>query len=73
MRKVTQRYIRDCIRHGYVDLDKLYKSEARPKPEDLERFAYSTGIDGINGSLFIGKDGTYYAIAARSTALIYYC
>ena len=78
LRKVSQKYIRDGIRKGvYKDLTAIYNgANGDPEilPEQLDRYAYSSGQDGLNGSIFQHREtGEFYAIACRGSALIYYC
>lgn len=78
LQRVSQKYIRDGIKQGYyTDLTAIYNAaDGAPEihPEDLERYAYSAGRDGLNGSLFRHREtGKFYAIAGRSSALTHYC
>ena len=77
--KVTQKTIRnylnecvfdpdgtiDCTHMGTDDYRRIMKEEGW-----LDEIAYSVGVYGCNGVLFIGHNtGKYYVIVGRSTAL----
>ena len=73
MRKFKLSEIKAIARDKYtVDITNASSRDAIQ--ERYEQVGYSTGVYGLNGALFQGKEtGTMYAITARSTALFIFC
>lgn len=69
-KKITQSTIKRLVKENAAhDIDKMKKKPAR---RDLELIGISYGIAGMNGALFLGKNGKMYAITARSSSLFEY-
>lgn len=68
--KLSQKVIKQMVKDGAaVEIKNLAK---KPKPSDLKRIGFSKGVYGINGALFLGKNGKMYAITSRSSLLFAY-
>lgn len=72
MKKVTLKTIKNLIKNDIaIDITTLSNEECK-KISVEERLYVSTGIYGINGGAFRGKDGNTYAITSRSSNLFYF-
>ena len=71
MERVTQKYIRNLIRSGVIeDGDKLEECEVCELAEHQNRWAYSSGVYGINGTITTDKlTGKDYGFVGRSSRL----
>ena len=74
--RVTQKqirnYLNECVSPRTVDCTHKGTDDYRKIIEEgwLDEIAYSCGVYGCNGVLFIGHNtGKYYVIVGRSTAL----
>lgn len=66
--KITQTQIKSLIKSGAaVDIDTL---KVKPKQGDLKKIGVSHGIYGMNGALFLHKNGKMYAIKERNSTLM---
>lgn len=69
-KKIKLSTIKQLIREGAAtDLDKL---KNKPPKKELEKIGVSYGQTGINGALFLGKNGRMYAIINRSSTIFEY-
>lgn len=69
-KKITQSVIKQMVKTGAaIDIDKMKK---RPKTSDLKCIGISHGTYGMNGALFLHKNGKLYAIPSRSSSLFEY-
>lgn len=72
MKKVTLKEIKNLVKNGFaIDITTL-KNEECKKISVEERLYISTGVYGINGGAFRGKDGNTYAITSRGSNLFYF-
>lgn len=56
--------------HAGKNITRLSFNEIEKLRPDLEKIAFSVGVYGINGALFINrKTGEFFKITARSSAL----
>lgn len=73
MRKYTQKELRHMVSDGFAEDITRYSfddMDAFLKNHTLEKVGYSRGVYGINGGLLQDtKNGTFYAIVSRNTAL----
>lgn len=69
-KKITQSTIKRLVKEKAVhDIDKMTN---RPAKRDLTLIGISYGVYGMNGALFLGKNGKMYAIIGRSSSLFEY-
>lgn len=69
-KKLTQSIIKQMVKTGAaIDIDNMKK---RPKMSDLTCIGVSYGVAGMNGALFLHKNGKMYAIPSRSSSLYEY-
>ena len=72
MIKTTLKTIKNLVKNNIaIDITTL-KNEECKKIEVEEKLYISSGIYGINGGVFRGKDGNTYAITSRSSNLFYF-
>ena len=72
MIKTTLKTIKNMIKNGIaIDITTLSNEECKNIQVE-EKLYVSTGIYGINGGAFRGKDGNTYAITSRSSNLFYF-
>ena len=72
MTKTTLKTIKNLVKNNIaIDITTL-KNEEYEKIEVEERIYISSGIYGINGGVFRGKDGNIYAITSRNSNLFYF-
>ena len=60
--------LKEIKAHSAVDITAWSEEQLASLP-DLEEIAYSVGVYGCNGKLFLGTDGKFYKITSRSTNL----
>ena len=60
--------LREIKSHPAVDITAWTEKQLASLP-DLEEIAYSVGVYGCNGKLFLGNDRKFYKITKRSTNL----
>lgn len=76
MQKVSQKAIRNMIASGAAkNLEEYYHGDCQAFNKfisglDLYRTHYSAGTYGVNGSVWLDKDGGTWAVASRSTVLM---
>lgn len=69
-KKITQKTIRSLIKEGAAsDIDEM---KTKPNRKDLTEIGISYGTSGMNGALFLHKNGKMYAIKSRSSTLFEY-
>ena len=69
-KKISQKTIKTLIKEGAaVNIDEM---KTRPSRRDLDVIGISYGTAGMNGALFIHKNGKMYAIPSRSSSLYEY-
>lgn len=69
-KKITQATIKKLINEGAaVDIDTM---KTPPQRKDLTTIGISYGNAGMNGALFIHKNGKMYGIKGRSSSLFEY-
>ena len=69
-KKITQSTIKRLIKEGAaVDIDAM---KTPPQRKDLNLIGISYGTAGMNGALFLHKNGKMYAIKSRSSSLFEY-
>ena len=72
MEKTTLKTIKNLVKNNIaIDISKLSNKECK-KIDVEEKLYISSGIYGINGGAFRGKDGNIYAITFRSSNLFYF-
>ena len=72
MTKTTLKTIKNLVKNNIaIDITTL-KNEECKKIEVEEKLYVSSGVYGINGGAFRGKDGNMYAITYRSSNLFYF-
>ena len=71
-RRIIIKTIKNLVKNNIaIDITTL-KNEEYEKIEVEERIYISSGIYGINGGVFRGKDGNIYAITSRNSNLFYF-
>ena len=72
MTKTTLKTIKNLVKNNIaIDISKLPNKECK-KIDVEEKLYISSGVYGINGGAFRGKDGNIYAITSRSSNLFYF-
>ena len=72
MTKTTLKEIKNLVKNNIaIDITTL-KNEEYKKIEVEEKLCISSGVYGMNGGAFRGKDGNIYAITSRSSILFYF-
>ena len=72
MTKTTLKTIKNLVKNNIaIDITTL-KNEECKKIDVEEKLYISSGVYGINGGAFRGKDGNIYAITSRSSNLFYF-
>ena len=72
MTKTTLKTIKNLVKNDIaIDISKLPNEECK-KIDVEEKLYISSGVYGINGGAFRGKDGNIYAIISRSSNLFYF-
>ena len=72
MTKTTLKTIKNLIKNDIAINITNLKNEECKKIEVEERLYISSGLYGINGGAFRGKDGNIYAITSRNSNLFYF-
>ena len=60
--------LKEIKAHPAIDVTAWNEEQLEALPH-LDEIAYSVGVYGCNGKLFIGTDGKFYKITSRSTNL----
>ena len=69
-KKITNKTIKDLVKTGAaIDISTMKK---RPAHSDLTKIGVSHGTNGMNGALFLHKNGKMYAITGRGSLLFEY-
>ena len=72
MTKTTLKTIKNLVKNNIaIDITTL-KNEEYKNIEVEEKIYVSSGVYGINGGAFRGKDGNIYAITSRNSNLFYF-
>ena len=72
MEKTTLKTIKNLVKNDIaIDISKLHNEECK-KIKVEEKIYISSGVYGINGGAFRGKDGNIYAITSRNSNLFYF-